>query len=94
MAVNIAVKAFLALLIILDKGGTKMDIVLTFMGIFWLACKLFRLSWGQGDVYRERYRRYGNKEDLKKANEADSAMMFSVIIFTLVNTFVLCVIFH
>lgn len=67
-----------------------MDIVLTFMGIFWLACKLFRLSWGQGDIYRERYRRYGNKEDLKKANEADSAIMFSIIVFT----FVLCVIFH
>ena len=89
MVINIAAKAFHALLITSDKGGEN-GYILTFIGIFRLACKLFRLSWGQGEVYRERYKRYGNKEDLKRTKEADSAIMFSIVVFT----FVLCMVFH
>lgn len=70
-----------------------MHILIFIIYLLYISCRLLKEEWGNGDFYRDMYRKYGHKADLKRANESDTVVTLSIMFLSLFGIAVLYVIF-
>lgn len=70
-----------------------MHFIIFIIYLLYISCKLLKEEWGNGDFYRDMYRKYGHKADLKRANESNTVVILSIMFLSLFGIAVLYAIF-